>query len=80
MRFPEGDLEGTLFDIDEPDPLAADVGRCADLIPDSDRSRQMRVIEGGAQAEHPDKKLRLKDLHPMDCFIIAGFLLIAVIL
>lgn len=80
VPFHGEDLEGSLFVIDEPDPLAADVGRCADLIPDNDRTRQMRVIEGGAQADSKDKKLRLKDLHPMDCVIIIGFMLIAIIL
>jgi len=75
-------LDSLPFVIDEPDPLVVDEGRCADLVSPPDRSAGMRMIQGGgAEAPAPGaRKLRLKDLHPMDCVIILGFLVIAALL
>lgn len=67
-------LDAYPFEIDEPDPLLIVEGRNSDFVDGPGPSR-MTLIQNSTM-DQPVRRLRLKDLHPMDVAIIAGFLLI----
>jgi len=67
-------LDAYPFEIDEPDPLLIVEGRNSEFVDGPGLSR-MTLIENPS-LDQPVRRLRLKDLHPMDVAIIAGFMLI----
>jgi hypothetical protein len=71
-------LDSLPFEIDEEDPLVMTGGRHSDVIAAPDSIADMRLIKGEGRQEAKSRLFRLRDLHPMDCVIIAGFLLIAI--
>ena len=67
-------LDAYPFEIDEVDPLLIVEGRNSDFMEGPVQSR-MTLIENAAHGSVA-RRFRLKDLHPMDVAIIAGFLVI----
>jgi hypothetical protein len=62
------------FEIDELDPLLIVEGRNSDFIEGPGQARMTLIDNTGHEATA--RRFRLKDLHPMDVAIIAGFLVI----
>jgi len=73
-------LDGIHFHIDEEDPLILTTGRHEDVVPSPERRADMRLIEGPALSTQGRQRIRLKDLHPLDCLIVLSILVLAFVL
>lgn len=69
--------DASFFDIDEPDPLLITEGRNADFTP---RPRADLGVVEGREPHGKQRFLRLRDLHPIDIAIVAGFLVLVSLL
>jgi hypothetical protein len=70
-------LDAYPYHIDEPDPLLACEGRNSDAIDSPEAYPHISMVQGGSLGVRAKRRLRLRDLHPMDIVIIAGFLILA---
>jgi hypothetical protein len=70
-------LDAYPYHIDEPDPLLACEGRNSDAIDSPEAYPHISMVQGGSAGIKTKRRLRLRDLHPMDIVIIAGFLILA---
>ncbi len=66
------------FEIDEPDPLLIVEGRNLDFL-EAPGAARMTLIDN-PKMDQPVRRLRLKDLHPMDIAIIMGFLIVVAVI